>query len=674
MANAQDKPKLIYALIGAAAARYIRLVYRTSWQTPEMTERMEDHFHHHPAILAMWHGQFLLLPLIPKPEGVKVDVMVARHRDAELMGAALRHFEVELIRGAGAGTRKKDRGGSHAFLATVQALRDGHSVAMTADVPGGEPRRAGLGIVTIARHSGRPIVPVAIATSRYVPLNSWSRMTINLPFSAVGFAAGTPVSVPRDTPPEAMEGYRQAVEASLNEATALAYARAGADAARATPGAKVAAYTKPGFRLKAYRAITSLARPAVPMLLRLRERRGKEEPARRNERLGQPSAPRPEGRLAWFHAASVGETNAILPLIAALSEQRPALSFLLTTGTVTSAKLAADRLGPGSLHQYAPLDAPEYVRGFLDHWRPDLAVFTESEIWPNLILESSDRGIPLALINARMTTRSFKRWRRNLGVSRPLFSRFDLVLAQNESLAHRFRRLGAPCTLSSGNLKVDSPPQPVDRAELARLKPALDGRALLIAASTHDGEDQIIADAHRVLSRSRPDLCTIIAPRHPERGGAVADMLTARGFKVARRSLGVLPDRASDAYVADTIGELGMLYSLAPVAFIGGSLVDRGGQNPIEAVRQGAVVLTGPHWQNFGDAYRALISHRGAIVVRSAEDIAAATSQLLSNEAELGSMRHRASAALATISGALPRTIEALLHYLPSEEGLVRAT
>jgi 3-deoxy-D-manno-octulosonic-acid transferase len=195
-----------------------------------------------------------------------------------------------------------------------------------------------------------------------------------------------------------------------------------------------------------------------------------------------------------------------------------------------------------------------------------------------------------------------------------------------------------------------------------------------MSACTHDGEDQVVAEAHCALARTLPGLCTIIAPRHPERGAAITEMLKGRGLKVARRSLGVLPDRTSEAYVADTIGELGTLYKLVPVAFIGGSLINRGGQNPIEAVRQGAVVLTGPHWQNFGDAYDALIQNRGAIVVRSAEEIAAAARQLITDQAELGSMRQRADAALAKISGALPRTIAALLHYLPNEEGLVRAS
>jgi 3-deoxy-D-manno-octulosonic-acid transferase len=390
--------------------------------------------------------------------------------------------------------------------------------------------------------------------------------------------------------------------------------------------------------------------------------------------LGEARVERPAGRLAWFHAASVGETNAVLPLMAALAKERPSLSFLLTTGTVTSAKLAALRLGPRAVHQYAPLDAPQFVARFLDHWQPDLAVFTESEIWPNLILESSARAIPLALVNGRMTRRSFRRWRRNLSFAHPLFSRFDLVLAQNDALARRFALLGAPGAVSAGNLKVDAPPPAVDDAELAHLRRALADRPSLIAACTHQGEEAVVAEAHQRLAVSVPGLCTLLAPRHPQRGGAIAEMLTGRGLVVARRTLGQLPDRTSDVYLADTIGELGLLYKLAAVAFIGGSLVDRGGHNPVEAMRLGAAVLVGPHWQNFADAYGALIKGGGAIVVRSAAEIAEAARRLLADANELQQMRERAEAALATISGALPRTVEALLRYLPEEEGLARAS
>jgi 3-deoxy-D-manno-octulosonic-acid transferase len=669
MASVEPKPRLIHAAMGGLVARYIRYVGSSSHQSAEMTEQFEEHAHNHPCVITMWHGQFLLLPLIKQP-GYEVDIMLARHRDAELMGAVLRNFGMRLIRGAGAGGRRKDRGGVHAFRAAVQTLREGRSVGMTADVPGsGEARRAGLGVVMIARASGKPVMPLAIATSRYVAFNTWSRMTLNLPWSRLGFAVGDVVHVPRDAHGDELEQYRLAVERSLNAATAVAFARAGGDPRRATPGIA----TSLGMRLKAYRAFTSLARTLAPLLLRVRQRQGKEDPARLQERLGRPGAPRPAGRLVWFHAASVGETVSILPLISALAERRHSLSFLLTTGTVTSAKLAAQRLGPRTLHQYAPLDVPGYVRSFLDHWRPDLAVFTESEIWPNLILESAARGIPLTLVNGRMTQRSYRRWRRSRGVARPLFSRFSLVLAQSEPLARRFKILGAAGATASGNLKVDTPPPPVDEPELERLQAALEGRPLLLAAATHEGEEEIVAEAHRQLRRRFPDLLTIVAPRHPERGPAIAEWLQSQGIAAARRAVGELPTPACEIYIADTLGELGTLYKLAAVAFIGGSLVDRGGHNPIEAVRHGAVVVTGPHWQNFKDTYEALIERDGAIAVHSAAELAEAVSALVGNEAKLASLRERAEGALAALSGALPRTVEALLRYLPGEDELARA-
>jgi 3-deoxy-D-manno-octulosonic-acid transferase len=213
----------------------------------------------------------------------------------------------------------------------------------------------------------------------------------------------------------------------------------------------------------------------------------------------------------------------------------------------------------------------------------------------------------------------------------------------------------------------------VDELELDRLKAALDGRPLLLAAGTHEGEEAIVAEAHRALRRRFPDLITIVAPRHPERGPAIAEWLHAQGMAAVRRAPGELPTRACEVYVADTLGELGMLYKLATVAFIGGSLVDRGGHNPIEAVRHGAVAITGPHWQNFKDTYQALLDNGGAIVVRSAGELAGAAEPLLANEAELARIRVRAENSLAGLSGALPRTVEALLPYLPGEGELARA-
>ncbi len=668
----QQKSKL-YRFAGRTLARYMRWVHRSSTvvlDPPDVRERLGAN---HPFILSMWHGQFMMMPVL-HIGGYRVAAIVARHGDAEILGEMLPQFNIECVRGAGAAGRAKDRGGSYALRTAVRLLKDGATFSMTADVPPGPARRAGSGIATIARLSGRPMVPLAVASSRFISLNSWSRMTINLPYSKIAYVIGEPIWVPRDADEETLERCRLEIEAGLNAVTERAYRIAGGNIKRATPRNVMEAAeggAPLGWLLKAYRAGTSLMRPAAPLLLRFRERQGKENPKRLNERFGVGSVPRPDGPLMWLHAASVGETNAILPLIERLASSRD-IAVVLTTGTTTSANLAAQRLGAKAVHQYVPLDAPEYVRTFLDHWRPDLAVFTESEIWPNLILETAERKIPLALVNGRMSGRSFDRWRRNSHFSRPLFSRFDIVLAQNEKLVRMFSDLGARNVLAVGNLKIDAPPPPVDVGELERLRGALKGRPVLVAASTHEGEEEIVAAAHRQMARTIPGLCTIIAPRHPERGTVIAEHLKSLGYGVAQRSLGQLPGERTDIYVADTIGELGTLYALTAVAFIGGSLVKHGGQNPIEAIGHGAAVLTGPHWSNFRDFYRALFRHNGAQQVRNAEELAAAAAALIGSEAELQKMRSGAKTALQSLSGALDRTAEALSAYLPKPGAGVR--
>jgi 3-deoxy-D-manno-octulosonic-acid transferase len=604
------------------------------------------------------------------PEGFPLATMVARHGDAEFIGRALEGFDISLIRGAGAGERKRDRGGVAALRGAVAALEDGRAIAMTADVPPGPARKAGLGIITLARLSGRPIVPVGMASSRNKVLNTWSRFTINLPYSRLSLVVGEPILVDETASSDVMEQRRQLLEAELDRLTRRAWVVAGSDPGRIYGDASNAA--RPGWRLRTYGAAMSLAGAGAGLALAWRQRQGKEDPARRDERLGIGGTPRPDGPLAWFHAASIGETNAVLPVIRALGVRRPDLRLLLTTGTVTSADLAKERLPEGAIHQYVPLDVPAYVARFLDHWQPDLALFTESEIWPSLILDASRRGIPICLLNARLSPRSFARWRRRPDVARPLFERLDLVLAQNEKLARRFAELGARHALSVGNLKIDAPAPPINPSALAALRTAIDGRPLLIAASTHSGEDEVIASAHGLLAAQRHGFMTIIAPRHPDRGPSIVDMLRARGLGATLRSKGALPDRTSDIYVADTIGELGTLYALGPLAFVGGSLVEHGGQNPIEAVRHGAAVLTGPHWHNFHDEYRAMLRYKGALEVRSASDLAEAVGRLMSSPAELDAMRAGARTALESLSGALERTLDAIFPHLPEERA--RAT
>ncbi len=425
--------------------------------------------------------------------------------------------------------------------------------------------------------------------------------------------------------------------------------------------------------IRAYRLLTRLARPAAPLLLHLRARNGKEDPSRRGERFGRASQQRPAGALVWVHAASVGETSSVLPLIAGLAVQRPDLGILLTTGTVTSARFAAVRLGATTTHQYVPLDSPAFVANFLDHWRPNLAVFTEQEIWPNLVLEAHARAIPLALINARMSDTSFERWQRRAGLATALFSRFSVVLAQNEMLAGRFGQLGAVRALAAGNLKIDAPPPPVDAMAFAALNGALDGRPRVIAASTHDSEELAVGRAHQALEARYPGLVTLLAPRHPERGEAIAQALAEMGLKVSRRSSGALPASDTNIYLADTIGELGTLYASAPVAFLGGSLIAHGGQNPIEAVRHGAAVVTGPSTYNFADVYDALAGTDAVVRIEGPDGLAAAFDRLLADPVLLDAMRVRATSALEKLSGALALTVDTLLPYLPEEPARLSA-
>lgn len=655
-------------LAGRQLARLVRFVHRTSTVIAEPDGILDRLRAEHPCIVALWHGQFMMTSM-HRPD-VPVAAMVARHGDAEFIGATMENLGVELVRGAGAGDRKKDRGGASALRAALQCLANGTSFVMTADVPPGPARRCGEGIVTLARMSGRPIVPLAVASSRSLVLDTWSRLTINLPFSKLAFVYGDPIFVPRDANPEQLEDFRQLVERSLNAATRRAYAIAGADPARSTPRSADPSLPppKPGLSLRVYRGASRLLAPIAPIVLARRAERGKEDLARQDERLGRSQRARPDGPVAWIHAASVGEFMAVLPVIDRLLVAREDLTLLVTTGTVTSAGLAAARLGPRAIHQFVPIDTPQAVAGFLDHWKPSLAIFTESEIWPNLMLATSQRRIPLVLVNARMSSRSSQRWRRRKRIAKQLFGQFRLVLAQNAVFARNFRQLGAPQTMNVGNLKIDAPAPPVDAVELERLRRMIDDRPILVAASTHEGEERILAQAHHIMREVMPGLLTIIAPRHPERGAKLAAELRAAGLSVAQRSASADPAPSTDIYLADTIGELGLFYSLGRVVFLGGSLVEHGGQNPIEAIRLGCAVMSGPSRHNFKDIYGGLDAAGAVATVKAANDVAETALRLLMDEAARAAAHHAAEVALAAMGGALDKTVAALLELLPVVE------
>lgn len=413
--------------------------------------------------------------------------------------------------------------------------------------------------------------------------------------------------------------------------------------------------------LTGYRLLASAATPLAPCLLSRRLRRGKEDPDRLQERSGWSAIERPDGPVIWVHGASVGELVAAFPLI----EQIRARDFgvVVTSGTVASAALAAARLPAGVVHQFVPLDTPAFTARFLDHWRPDLALFVESDLWPNMVISSSQRGIPMILVNGRLSERSFNRWRYLPGTIEALLRRFDLCLVRSIEDAERFGTLGALRITTTGNLKLDAPALDVDQAKLSRLKHAVAGRPTVAAASTHPGEEAAIIDAHRRLKSGFPGLLTVIAPRHPERGPEIVDIAKRAGLMAVLRSRGHVPMRMTDIYICDTIGELGLVYRLAPIVFMGGSLVTHGGQNPIEPIKLGAAVLHGPHVSNFTEIYSALGEARGAELIPDPGALVVRLGALLTESEERDRLVAAAQRTVKLMGGALGRTLAALEPY-----------
>jgi len=353
---------------------------------------------------------------------------------------------------------------------------------------------------------------------------------------------------------------------------------------------------------------------------------------------------------------------AVVPLIERLRTRN--FAVLVTSGTVTSAALAEQRLPPGVVHQFIPLDAPRFVGRFLKHWQPDLALFVESDLWPNLILACADGGIPMILVNGRVSERSFSRWQKLPGVIAALLERFDLCLVQSSGDAQRYAQLGAPHVSCVGNLKLDVPAPPVDQSSLRKLSDVVGGRSVIAAASTHPGEEDAIVAAHRQLQEKYPSLLTIIVPRHPERGPGVAEAVKARGLSVALRSRGELPTADINVFVVDTLGELGLIYRLAAAVFMGGSLARHGGQNPIEAVRLGAAIVHGPHVWNFAEIYSALDAAHGAELIADEAALTACFGSRLANPAARRASVDAATVAVDKLGGALGRTLHALEPYL----------
>ncbi|BBK45120.1 3-deoxy-D-manno-octulosonic acid transferase [Allostella vacuolata] len=415
-----------------------------------------------------------------------------------------------------------------------------------------------------------------------------------------------------------------------------------------------------------YRSLTILGGPAIRWYLQRRLERGKEDPQRFPERLGLPARLRPPGPLLWCHGASVGETMAALPLLQRIARERPGLGLLVTSGTMTAAAMLAGRLPPGAIHAYVPVDRPAWVGRFLDHWRPDAAIWMESELWPNLIAETARRRVPMALLNGRLSARSHGNWRRFPGWARAVIGRFAMVLVPDEVQAQRFRSLGAGDVRVVGNLKAAAMLADAEPDALAALQAAIGGRPCWLAVSTHPGEDAVALAAHaRLRAESWPDLLLVLVPRHPDRAGGIMDLAGRSGLAAVRRTSGdrILPTTA--VYLGDTLGEMGLYLRLAAIVLVAGSFsVGRGGHNPLEPALLGAAILHGPDMANFAGVARRMAAAGAAEAVADAPSLARAVGQLLADPGERARRGDAARRIAEEEAGALDRTLSALSPML----------
>ncbi|MBC8128948.1 MAG: 3-deoxy-D-manno-octulosonic acid transferase, partial [Rhizobiaceae bacterium] len=390
---------------------------------------------------------------------------------------------------------------------------------------------------------------------------------------------------------------------------------------------------------------------------------GKEEAGRRRERYGFVGAERPgEGPLVWVHAASVGESAAVAPLVREIAGED--INIVMTTGTVTSAALVRERLAGSVVHQYVPLDLKPSVSRFLDHWRPDVAIVAESEIWPMTMLELGRRRIPQILVNARLSDRSFKRWKSAPSLAEALLENLSHVVAQSDVDGERYHLLGARAVTVAGNLKADTTPPPFDPMALQDLKCAIGDRPVWAAVSTHQGEEEMAADVHLELKLRNPQLLTIVVPRHVERSDALEKAFAAKGLSVVRRSSRVPPDASTDILLGDTMGEMGLYLRLTEIAFVGRSLSGQGGQNPIEAAMLGTAILSGRYVQNFRDTYQRLLKNGGARLVKDKAGLTGLVGQLLDEPDLRLRMMEAAGETVGEMRGALARTMQALEPFL----------
>lgn len=628
--------EFVVSLIAFIGYVYTLLVGKTGkFEEKGLEEFLNLARENHGAIMVSWHGRALMLPYLGRHFPRPVKALVSPHADGRIIAKILKKYKIDSIDGS------SDRRAVGAAVEIVEELNKGTIVSLISDGPRGPRMRLNKSVIYFAKKSGKPVVGMTYSSEdAAVMMKAWDAMIIPKLFKRGVCYCTKPLFVPKDADEAEMERLRQQLENELNDLTLVADKACGLPRIlpqdTVKPRRKRTWGAKSFVLIRIYRLLMTLLFPLIKMTyIKKRQKNGKEHPTRFNERLGIYDKERPSGKLFWFHGASVGESVSMLPLIDKLLAEDENLSIMVTTGTLTSAEIMEKRLPERAFHQFIPFDVPMFAKSLLKHFQPDAVLWFESELWPALLFEIKRRGIPLILVNGRISDKSFQNWRYMKPAARELLSCFTMLLGQSEQDKERLQILSSVPAVCVGNIKYAGKPLPVDEKVLAELQKAVGGRKVFLISSTHNDEEAQLAEYIAQLQIAQKDVLVIVVPRHPQRGKDIFEVMTAHGFKTMLRSLGEQIEQDTAVYVADTIGEMGLWYKLADISFIGGSLIPHGGQNFIEPARDKNAVIVGPYMHNFTEMMARATAANAIIQVKTAAEVIDTAIDLFQNDEKL---------------------------------------
>ncbi len=393
-----------------------------------------------------------------------------------------------------------------------------------------------------------------------------------------------------------------------------------------------------------YKILVTLSYPWLVFYMFLRKKNNKEDKARFNERVAKPTKLRPKGKLLWMHGASVGETISMLPLIDKYLSSYPELYIMITSGTVTSAQIMEKRLPKRAFHQYIPIDMPIYTKRFIKYWQPDAVLWCESDFWPAILSEIDKNKIPMALINGRISDKSFAGWLKwQPKLIKSVLNMFNIILGQSERDMKRLKKLGGKNVCFAGNLKFAALPLGYDKKEAEDIQTKLNNRKVFLLACTHSNEEEQFIPIFKNLKEKHPDLIMFISPRHPHRGQSIQTLLEKHNIRVSRRSENEEITEKTEVYLMDTLGEMGLAYKLCPIVFIGGSLIPHGGQNFLECLHFSDVVIAGPYMHNFRLLMKMAMKYDAVIQKNNTIEIEKVLMELLQDKSLLQIARENAT-------------------------------